>query len=150
MTGGIGSWVALVEHAVMITGFVFVMMLVVEYLNVLTSGAWASLEDGAPHGIEIRLARPMKGGRLQITWAFDRNNPDHGHWYASRNYGIQVKSKAGDPWKTVADVKGNQSTVSSHPLPKEPFGFLRIYQLSGGGDPSRPNIMWVGQIEFVE
>lgn len=28
------------QHALMITGFVFVMMLVVEYLNVLTQGAW--------------------------------------------------------------------------------------------------------------
>ena len=28
------------NHALMITGFVFVMMLVIEYVNVLTSGAW--------------------------------------------------------------------------------------------------------------
>ncbi len=112
--------------------------------------SWASMEDTAPHGIEIQLGKPMKGGRLQVTWAFDRFNPDHGHWYASRNYCIQVKGKAGDPWKTVADVKGNQSTVSSHPLPKEPFSFLRIYQLPGGGDPSRPNIMWMGQIELTD
>ncbi len=27
-------------HALMITGFVFVMMLVIEYLNVLTQGVW--------------------------------------------------------------------------------------------------------------
>ena len=29
-------------HALMITGFVFVMMLVIEYLNVLTQGVWQS------------------------------------------------------------------------------------------------------------
>jgi len=28
------------RHALMITGFVFVMMLVIEYLNVLTRGSW--------------------------------------------------------------------------------------------------------------
>jgi len=28
------------KHALMITGFVFVMMLVIEYLNVLSRGAW--------------------------------------------------------------------------------------------------------------
>ncbi|MCK4236432.1 MAG: hypothetical protein KAX38_04885, partial [Candidatus Krumholzibacteria bacterium] len=28
------------RHAVVITGFVFVMMLVIEYVNVITSGAW--------------------------------------------------------------------------------------------------------------
>ena len=29
-----------VRHALMITSFVFVMMLVIEYVNVLTQGAW--------------------------------------------------------------------------------------------------------------
>jgi hypothetical protein len=29
-----------VQHALMITGFVFVMMLVVDYVNVLTRGSW--------------------------------------------------------------------------------------------------------------
>ena len=29
-----------IEHAVTITAFVFVMMLTVEYLNVVTGGAW--------------------------------------------------------------------------------------------------------------
>ena len=32
--------IEIVKRALMITGFVFVMMLVIEYLNVLTSGAW--------------------------------------------------------------------------------------------------------------
>ena len=32
--------IEVVKHSLMITGFVFVMMLVIEYLNVLTSGAW--------------------------------------------------------------------------------------------------------------
>ncbi|MCY2928356.1 MAG: hypothetical protein NTV86_02465 [Planctomycetota bacterium] len=112
--------------------------------------AWASLEDQDPHGLEIRLGKPVKGGRLQITWAFDRFNPDHGHWFASRNFCIQVKDKASDAWKTVADVKGNASTVSSHPLPKEPFNFLRLYQLPGGGDATRPNILWIGQLELTD
>jgi hypothetical protein len=32
--------IEVLRHAIMIAGFVFVMMLVVEYLNILTSGAW--------------------------------------------------------------------------------------------------------------
>ncbi len=32
--------IAVFNHALMITGFVFVMMLVIEYVNVLTSGSW--------------------------------------------------------------------------------------------------------------
>ena len=37
MTSGI---LDIVKHALMITGFVFVMMLVTEYVNVLTRGSW--------------------------------------------------------------------------------------------------------------
>jgi len=33
----------LVQHALMITGFVFLMMLLIEYLNVLTKGKWQSI-----------------------------------------------------------------------------------------------------------
>ena len=113
-------------------------------------GAWASLEDQNPHGLEIRLAKPLQGGTLRITWAFDRFNPDHGHWYPSRQYCIQVKSKASDAWNTVADVKGNTSTLSRHPLPKEPFSFLRLVQLPGGGEATRPNILWIGQLELTD
>ncbi|MCY2926639.1 MAG: discoidin domain-containing protein, partial [Planctomycetota bacterium] len=113
-------------------------------------GAWASLEDQNPHGLEIRLAKPVQGGCLRITWAFDRFNPENGHVYASRNYCIQVKGAAGEAWKTVADVKGNSSSVSTHPLPNEPFRFLRLYQLPGGGDVKRPNILWIGQLERVD
>jgi len=32
--------IGIIQHALMITGFVFVMMLLIEYLNVLTSGGW--------------------------------------------------------------------------------------------------------------
>ena len=32
--------IGIAKHALLITAFVFVMMLVIEYLNVLTSGAW--------------------------------------------------------------------------------------------------------------
>ncbi|MBN1674360.1 MAG: arsenic efflux protein [Kiritimatiellae bacterium] len=43
-------FVELVEHALMITGFVFVMMLVMEYLNVLTEGAWDERLRRLKHG----------------------------------------------------------------------------------------------------
>ncbi len=36
----ITAMIGVFNHALMITGFVFVMMLVIEYVNVLTSGAW--------------------------------------------------------------------------------------------------------------
>lgn len=112
--------------------------------------SWASSENASPHGIEIQLAKPMQGGNLQITWAFDIYNKAGGLWYTSRAYSIQVKAKAEDPWQTVADVKDNQSKVSLHALPKEPFRFVRIVQLAGGGSASRLNIMWIGQIEMTK
>ena len=112
--------------------------------------AWASEEDESPHGIEIQLAKPQRGGRFQVTWAFDTNSDSNVRWWISRNYVIQVKDKAGDEWKTVVEVKNNQSVVGSYPLPDAPFSFLRIYQLAGGGHAARPNIMWVGQLELTD
>jgi hypothetical protein len=108
-------------------------------------GSWASIEDASPHAVEIRLSKPLKGGCLQITWASEGTT----HGYASRDYCVQVKAEADDPWKTVADVKGNLDAIGRHPLPNEPFAFLRVYQLAGGGCSSRPNIMWIGQIELL-
>ena len=112
--------------------------------------AWASEEDDTPHGIEVQLGQPQRGGRFQVTWAYDTNGDEKVRWWVSRDYVVQVKEKAGDEWQTVADIKNNQSVVSSHPLPETAFSFVRIYQVAGGGHPSRPNLMWVGQIEVVD
>ena len=112
--------------------------------------AWASEEDESAHGIEIALGKPVSGGRFQITWAYDINNDEGGRWWISRNYLIQIKGKSGDPWLTVVQVENNQSAIGSYPLPDQPIGFLRIVQLPGGGHPIRPNIMWVGQVEFTD
>ena len=112
--------------------------------------AWASAEENTPHGIEIRLSKPQRGGRFQVTWAYDIYNEDNGRWWISRNYLIQIKDNAGDAWKTVADVKNNQSVIGSYLLPDESYSFLRIYQAGDGGHPDRPNLMWVGQVELTD
>ena len=112
--------------------------------------SWASEENGLPHGIEIQFGMPQRGGRFQVTWAYDIYNADGGKWWISRDYVIQVKEKAADEWKTVFTVKNNQSVVGCYPLPNESIGFLRIYQLPGGGHPERSDIMWVGQVELLD
>lgn len=112
--------------------------------------AWASEESESPHGIEIQLSKPQRGGRFQVTWAYDTNGDPNVRWWTSRHYVIQVKDKSGDDWKTVVEVKNNQSVVGSYALPQTPSSFLRIYQVAGGGHEGRPNIMWVGQLEFVD
>ncbi len=48
--------VSISRHALMITGFVFVMMLVVEYLNVLTAGVWRERLAGHKWGQYILAA----------------------------------------------------------------------------------------------
>lgn len=112
--------------------------------------AWASAEDESAHGIEIQLSKPMSNGRFQVTWAYDVHNEDDIRWWISRDYCIQTKKKAGDPWKTAIQVKNNQSAIGSYPLPQETYSFVRIYQVAGGGHPTRPNLMWVGQIELAD
>ena len=113
-------------------------------------GSWASAEDETVHGIEIHLAKPQRGGRFQVSWGYDIHNEENGKWWVSRDYVVQIKEKAGDAWKTVVAVKGNQSVIGSYSLPDVAFGFVRIYQLPGGGHADRPNIMWVGQIEIAD
>jgi hypothetical protein len=112
--------------------------------------AWASDEEASTHGIEIQFSQPQRGGRFQVTWAYDTNGDDKVHWWVSREFVIQVKAKAGDAWKTVVDVKNNQSVICCYPLPDASFSFLRICQPAGGGNPSRPNLMWVGQVELLK
>ena len=112
--------------------------------------AWASAEDDTAHGIEIQLGQPQRGGRFQVTWAYDTNGPENVRWYFSRDYVIQIKDKAGDEWKTVADVKNNQSVVGCHALPETSFSFVRIYQCANGGHAQRASLMWVGQLELLK
>lgn len=112
--------------------------------------AWASAEDDTTHGIEIQLSQPQRGGRFQVTWAYDTNGPEDTRWWVSRAFVIQVKDKAGDAWKTAVEVKHNQSVVGCYPLPESAFSFVRIYQLPGGGHAQRPNLMWVGQLELFK
>ena len=112
--------------------------------------AWASAEDDTAHGIEIQLSQPQRGGRFQVTWAYDTNGPESVRWWFSRDYVIQVKDKTGDEWKTAVEVKNNQSIVGCYPLPETSFSFVRIFQSAGGGHPQRPNLMWVGQLELLK
>ena len=112
--------------------------------------AWASAEDDTAHGIEIQLSQPQRGGRFQVTWAYDTNGPESVRWYFSRDYVIQIKDKAGDEWKTAVEVKNNQSIVGCYPLPETAFSFVRILQTAGGGHAQRPNLMWVGQLEVFK
>ena len=112
--------------------------------------AWASAEDDTTHGIEIQLSQPQRGGRLQVTWAYDTSASESVRWWISRDYVIQIKDKASDEWKTVVEVKNNQSVVGCYPLPETAFSFVRIFQSAGGGHPQRPNLMWVGQLELLK
>lgn len=49
------------SHALMITGFVFVMMLVIEYLNVLTEGVWQRGLRGFHKQASVHQACPLSG-----------------------------------------------------------------------------------------
>ena len=43
--------------------------------------AWASEEAESPHGIEIQFSKPLRGGRFQITWAYDTNGDSNVRWW---------------------------------------------------------------------
>jgi hypothetical protein len=109
-------------------------------------GAWASEGGNVPQALVIHLPDPRKGGSFQVTFCHDCST-----WYPARNFRVQVRNQASEPWKDVVVVENNLSTVVSYPWPEfEPYSFIRLYQPANGGAARRPTLMWLGQIELVD
>ena len=102
--------------------------------------AWASAEDGQDAWLEVRFPAPLASGTLRIHWAVD-----NGRLHASRRYRVEVRRN--EHWETIDQAEGNTQAVADHPLPAKPFDALRIIQPPGGGGESRPDLMWVAQVE---
>lgn len=104
--------------------------------------AWASAEEeNAAQQLELIFPEPVKGGTLEITFAFDNKT-----WHPSRDFSIDA-SADGTTWRTLKRASGQTENVYRCPLPGEPVRRLRVVQSPGGGSPGRPNLMWVQQLK---
>lgn len=110
----------------------------------LNDVSWASAETSAPHWIEVRLPKPHTIHRVAVYWAFYGSTR-----HSSRQYEIQ--SWDGKEWQRVAEVRNLEDTrVTLTDFPPVTTDRLRICQPAGMGHPSRPNLMWVGEVKVYE
>ncbi len=104
---------------------------------------WASAENETPHWIEVTLPEEKTLSEVTVYWAYSGST-----FYTSQHVMVQVPAKNG--WKTMYDTpEGSQeakrsSTYSFEPVQTQRF---RVYQPPGGGPSSRPNLMWVAEVE---
>lgn len=109
-----------------------------------SEAAWASAEvQGEDVWLAFEFDKPKQGGRLKITWATDQ-----GKAQISQRYRVQIKIDG--EWQDVVEATGQQINVSMHPLPDAAYSGIRIHQPAGGGATSRPNLMWIAQVQCIE
>lgn len=108
--------------------------------------AWASWEKKDTHQLKFELPETTSASRLRITWAWD-----NGQIHTSRNFRIEVRPEGQEnDWIEVADYADHTEAITTVDLNDNHFTALRVFQEIGGGSSSRPNIMWIEQIELVQ
>lgn len=104
---------------------------------------WASAENETSHWIEVTLPEHKTLSEVTVYWAYSGST-----FHTSQHVMVQVPEN--DGWKTVYETpEGSQgakrsSTYSFEPVQTQTF---RVYQPPGGGPSSRPNLMWVAEVE---
>jgi len=107
--------------------------------------SWASVDsvqNEDPHWIEIVLPGETDIHEVDIFW----NSEAHGIFF-SREFEVQVWQGKG--WKTVVKTVNEKPVVFNQVILPSVYktGRVRVYQPSKGGPASRPNIMWVSEVE---
>ncbi len=106
--------------------------------------AWASLELFIDHWLEIEFAEPRKISRVKIYWTYDNRR-----YYNSKEVEVQYYSQ--DSWKKLDIITTDKDNVPVSELKiekPETAKKVRIFQNKGNGPRSRPNLMWIGEIEI--
>ncbi|MBQ9366369.1 MAG: hypothetical protein IJT83_01210, partial [Victivallales bacterium] len=101
--------------------------------------AWASDESPKEHWASLTFNR-LIGKKLVIYW-----HKEEGSEYISRNFDVQALGNEGG-WKTIQQIRDNKADVVNVAIPT-PAKAYRILQLPGGGSRTRPNLMWITEIE---
>ena len=119
--------------------------------------AWASLETPDEHWLEFELPGKIKIKSILIWWARDSGT----FWYSEdivieANCKIVYDSTKKDKNPLVKEVVRNKGDAAGYQVTEIYFNepvvadTIRIVQLPGGGNPDRPNIMWVAEVEIYE
>lgn len=107
------------------------------------NAAWASEESLSAHWAEFRFREEQPISSVTVWWALEGKD-----YQTSSAVEIQVRETPSSEWKTVAIHQDSTPTAfSEFTFPLQSVSSLRIYQLPGGGPPSRPGILWLGEVE---
>jgi hypothetical protein len=115
--------------------------------------AWASAESSKDHWIQVVFDKPVTLNKVRLYWAWDK-----GIFYQSSKVHISYLDTSGHEvdvqnvqstndviekgWKTKdSDLQQTQWTFS--PVVTKQ---LTVTQNPGGGNPKRPNLMWISQV----
>lgn len=108
-----------------------------------TKEAWASAETADDHWIELRFDEPRTVTRAVIYWSRDAGIPR-----TSVEAALQVPE--GDGWRTVMSVTPERQSEWTEIALEGPVTAtaFRLLQPAGKGSESRPNLMWVREVEM--
>lgn len=105
--------------------------------------AWASAEEDGEHWVRLEFPAPQTVTRLVIHWALD-----NGAWYPSRRFVVETLRDGA--WTPIPDAaadaapNGSSTAVS---WPPARLTSLRLRQPAGGGSPTRPDLLWISELE---
>lgn len=104
--------------------------------------AWASADLAVPHWVEARWPTPRRIRSVTVHWA-----EDAGAYLRSTKYRIQYRldEKWVDlPGQEVAPSDADGARYEFDPLVTDG---IRFWQEAGGGPESRPNLLWIRELE---
>ena len=102
--------------------------------------AWASEDVEGEHWVELAFPSEVAVKTVLLYWAVDAGNT-----WTSRDYRLQVFD--GGAWREVVTMTGQSARdLSVHRFEPVRTRRLRVLQPAGGGNASRPNILWLREI----
>ncbi len=105
--------------------------------------SWASEETGTPHWVQVDFDRPRSLHEVVVYWANYSHEP-----HTARVFEVQVPAPGG--WQTLyRSPEGGEKPAACTTAGFAPRTVtrFRVFQPAGAGSPSRPNLMWLAEIE---
>jgi hypothetical protein len=107
---------------------------------------WASVEDTTPHWIELSFSSPQTLNTATINWAF---SVPQNTFMTSQS--VQVQYWNGSSYQTLATMTRTGDVPSTTVIfPTTSISKLRFYQPSNQGNPLRPGLFWVTEVDYSQ
>jgi len=104
--------------------------------------AWASEETGGPHWVRIAFPEPTTIHAMAIYW-----NIEGGVTYTSRRGTVIGWTESGEKVALGEFTNANPVAVTRVEFPPRKLKQIELRQPSRGGSATRPNLLWLSEIE---